>query len=316
LADPAREPRRGVIIDNWRILDLSTFEGKLQYRRGAVVVCPKGQAEVAVPLADVATVFIGLKTAIEGAVLQQLAEFDVVALFCDWRGVPLAGMYGWQEHTRVGARHRAQVQVSVPRTKNAWGRVVRAKVRGQAANLRLLGSADWQHLEDSAQSVRSGDPGNVEAHAAHFYWSRVFADPGFKRAPGVGGGKNACLDYGYMVLRGHGIRAVLGAGLSPAIGLFHRGRGNLFNLVDDLIEPFRPAVDWVVAGMTSGVAPTHPSVKASLVAASSQPFDHTGLSVSAALAGLARQIGRYFEGDIDRLPVPSWSGPPLVAEAP
>jgi CRISPR-associated protein Cas1 len=298
-----------VTIDNWRVLDLSAFEGRIRYRRGQVVVCPDAGPDVPVPLADVGTVLLGLKVTIEGAVLQQLAEFDVVTLLCDWRGVPSAGMYGWREHTRVGARHRAQAEASVPRLKNAWGRIIRAKIEGQSTNLRLGGGRDWERLASIAKAVRSGDPDNAEARAAHFYWSRLFSGERFTRSPGSGAGRNATLDYGYMVLRGAGVRAVLGAGLSPGLGMFHRGRANAFNLVDDLIEPFRPAVDSVVASLTSDMTPTHPSVKAALVAATSQPFEPSGASVATSLSDLARRYGQYLEGKDQRLAVPSWSGP-------
>jgi CRISPR-associated protein Cas1 len=112
-----------------------------------------------------------------------------------------------------------------------------------------------------------------------------------------------------MVLRGIGIRAVLGAGLSPVLGLFHHGRSNAFNLVDDLIEPFRPAIDWSVAQLDADMSPAHPSVKAALVAAANQPFSSDGSTVPTTLLDLAQRLGRYFEGDIDQLAVPSWSGP-------
>jgi CRISPR-associated protein Cas1 len=63
----------------------------------------------AMPLTDVATVLLGLKVGVGAGVLHQLAEFDVITLTCGWNGVPSAGMYAWSEHTRVGARQRAQV---------------------------------------------------------------------------------------------------------------------------------------------------------------------------------------------------------------
>jgi CRISPR-associated protein Cas1 len=242
-------------------------------------------------------------------VLQQLAAFDVIALFCDWRGVPVAGMYGWKDHSRIGARHRAQASASVPRLKNAWGRIVRAKVLGQATNLRLIGSRDWAHLDSLAKTVRSGDPENVEATAARYYWVRLFADSGFTRTPGGGQGFNGMLDYGYSILRGLSVRSVLAAGLAPALGLFHRGRSNAFNLADDLIEPFRPAIDLTVARLGADMTPTHPSVKAALVAASNQAFLPDGTTLPTALLDLARSLGRYLEADTGHLPVYGWSGP-------
>src|SRR5690606_32659147 len=38
-------------------------------------------------------------------------------------------------------------------------------------------------------------------------------------------------------------RAIVAAGLHPAIGLHHHNRSNAFCLADDLLEPLRPIVD-------------------------------------------------------------------------
>ena len=304
-------------MDHWRIIDLTNFEGRVSYRRGQLVVCPTAQPDKlsTLPLIDVGTVMFGLKTAIGGAVLQQLAEFDVTALVCDWKGVPVGGLYGWHDHGRVGARQKAQAEVTLPRRKNAWGQVVKAKVLGQAANLRLLGNRDWTTLRDMAKSVRSGDPSNIEAQAARYYWARLF-DSRLARLPGARAEeRNSKLDYGYTVLRGHAIRGVLAAGLAPSLGIFHRGRGNFFNLADDIIEPFRPAVDWVAAKLKSEMPITLPSVKEALVSASSQAFTPDGKTVATCLTELAQQLGQYVEGDIDRLTVPAWAGP-VRAEVP
>lgn len=38
----------------------------------------------------------------------------------------------------------------------------------------------------------------------------------------------------------------MGAGLHPAIGIFHKNKYNSMRLADDLMEPFRPVVDYFV----------------------------------------------------------------------
>lgn len=111
------------------------------------------------------------------------------------------------------------------------------------------------------------------------------------------------------MLRGHGIRAVLGAGLSPPLGLFHRGRSNYFNLVDDLIEPFRPVVDYVALGAPGDAVLDDHAVRRALVEASFQRFAPTGESAVTSLETLAQRLGRYVEGELEKLEVPAWIGP-------
>src|SRR6185312_5151698 len=65
------------------------------------------------------------------------------------------------------------------------------------------------------------------------------------------GGANAMLNYGYTVLRAGVARAVVSAGLHPSIGLHHANRGNPMCLVDDVMEPFRPLVDFTVARLVA-----------------------------------------------------------------
>ena len=299
--------------EQWRVIDLCGFEGELRSTRGGVEVCPDGGAPTTVPVAELTVVLVGMKVSLSAAVLHRLAEADVAILFCDWRDIPEGGCYSWSDHGRVAARHRAQAEVTLPRKKNAWARLVRAKIEGQASvleNLKIRGSGELLALADQ---VRSGDPGNVEAQAARLYWSRALGR-GVGRQPAAGQliGANACLDYGYSVLRGHLMRAVLAAGLAPALGVFHRGRGNAFALADDLIEPFRPAIDEVALQLPPTASPSDRSVKQLLVAAASQRFDGDGHGIPAVAEALAQSFGRYVEGDIDRLRVLSWQGPSAV----
>ena len=301
------------MAEQWRVIDLCGFEGELRSTRGGVEVCPEEGVPTTIPVAEVAVILVGMKVALSAAVLHRLAEADVAVLFCDWRGIPEGGCYSWSDHGRVAARHRAQAEVSLPRKKNAWARLIRAKIEGQASvleNLKIRGSRELLALADQ---VRSGDPGNVEAQAARLYWSRALGK-GVGRQPAAGQliGANACLDYGYSVLRGHLMRAVLAAGLAPALGVFHRGRGNAFALADDLIEPFRPAIDEVALQLPPTASPSDRSVKQLLVAAASQRFDKDGHGIPAVAETMAQSFGRYVEGDIDRLNVLSWQGPSSV----
>lgn len=93
-------------------------------------------------------------------------------------------------------------------------------------------------------AVKNGDPSNIEGHAAAIYWRSLFSD--FTRERYSDDERNHALNYGYTVLRGHSIRAVMADGLNPGLGIHHGNSSNAYALADDLIEPFRPAVDFAV----------------------------------------------------------------------
>ena len=157
----------------WRILDFTSFEGKIHSDDGAIVVVNSDGVSQRVSVADVAVVLIGMKVSFSAGVIHRLTDKDIAVLFCDWRGVPESGAFSWSEHTRVGARHKAQLELSLPRRKNAWGRIVRSKIQGQAAVLRNLNRPGAQELEHIAGQVRSGDPSNLEGQAARIYLAPI-----------------------------------------------------------------------------------------------------------------------------------------------
>ena len=54
---------------------------------------------------------------------------------------------------------------------------------------------------------------------------------------------NSALNYGYAVVRSAIARATIASGFLVSWGIHHDNQFNSMNLVDDLIEPFRPMVD-------------------------------------------------------------------------
>lgn len=190
-------------------------------RRGAIEIVRDGLPAVSVPVADVAVVLVGVKVTFSAAVIHRLLSNDIAVLICDWKGVPEGGAFPWSTHGRVAARHRSQAYLSVPRQKNAWGRIVKSKVLGQAKVLEDHGRIENRELYSLARDVKSGDPNNIEGRAARIYWQALWRDEGFVRHASTGSSwRNACLDYAYTVLRGYGIRAVLGAGLYHLLSVF------------------------------------------------------------------------------------------------
>ena len=299
----------------WQVLDFTSFDGALVYKRGQLAILCEKEIITSIPLARLAVLLVGSRTTFSGAVLQKLSEYDVAILVCDWKHVPVAAAYPWKEHSRIGARQIAQAELSLPRKKDAWAQIVRAKISGQAATLNAVDREAAKYLYSVAQKVMSGDPNNQEALAARFYWRRLTKDPAFRRLPGVGESNiNGCLDYAYAVLRGHGVRAVVSAGLCGAIGVFHHGRSNPFALVDDLIEPFRPAIDHYVTTKLDNFCVDDPDVRHQLVSCIESAFSETGHTIPTVFMQFAQEYGRYVEGDLQRLTPPIWKGLPNASE--
>lgn len=114
------------------------------------------------------------------------------------------------------------------------------KIENQARVLELQGQ-ESASLRQHIRNVQSGDKTNRESVAASAYFKSLI-DRGTRRE----GPFSAPLDYGYAVLRAGIGREAVAHGWLVSRGIHHESSLNAFNLVDDLIEPFRPAVDLLV----------------------------------------------------------------------
>ena len=176
--------------------------------------------------------------------LQRLAEHEIPLVVCDNRHEPVAIMLSLTGHHKHAGRARAQAESKLPARKRVWRDLVRAKIAEQARSLNSVNPSSSDSLSKLIPTVRSGDPDNVEARAARFYWPRLLGS-NFRRNRGSPG-LNAHLNYGYTILRSALARSVIAAGLVPSLGVGHINARNNFCLVDDLVEPFRPLVDRLV----------------------------------------------------------------------
>ena len=181
--------------------------------------------------------------------LQKLAASNVAVVFCGADYHPTSMLLPMDQHYTSGENTRAQVAASKPLNKQLWQQTVKVKLRAQAQALDIVcdGGAPLRRI---AKRVRSGDPDNLEAEGARRYWPALFRDrvDRFTRDR-MGESPNELLNYGYSILRSATARALVGAGLHPTFGIHHHNKYNAFCLADDLMEPYRPAVDLLVAQM-------------------------------------------------------------------
>ena len=120
------------------------------------------------------------------------------------------------------------------------------KIDNQASVLRVCVGEEMKCMRIWANEVKSGDPENLEARAAAFFWKNLFADIiGFTRDR-EGISPNNLLNYGYAILRAIVARALVASGLLPTLGIHHHNRYNAYCLADDVMEPYRPYVDELV----------------------------------------------------------------------
>lgn len=216
-----------------------------EYRIGIEKNCLalSGAEKYFFPLEDIGTVMLeNNRCTISVNALSKLSKCGATVFVCDEKHLPSAELLPCNDYYKAYARYKTQISISKPRLKNLWREIIKAKIANQSDCLCRCG-IDSARLDELNSSVRSGDSGNVEAQAAAYYFPVLFGR-GFTRDEE--NGINAALNYSYAIVRGIIARQIASRGFLPCVGIFHRNEYNAFNLADDLIEPFRPIVDYFV----------------------------------------------------------------------
>lgn len=219
---------------------------RLSLKNAQLVVASKEMPEEVrtIPIEDVGMVMIeNQMVSITIPLLNELVDAGVAVVLCDRKGLPHAMLQNLDGHNLQGEFLRNQVEVGEVLRKQLWKQIVEVKIRNQSALLEKL-HGRGALLKPYYMNVKSGDSDNREGLAARLYWGALFGTD-FTRDR-EGDGINSLLNYGYTVLRAATARALVSAGLTPSLGIFHHNRSNAFPLADDMMEPYRPFVDEIV----------------------------------------------------------------------
>lgn len=208
----------------------------------------KNNEDYLIPLVDIETVILeGNRTVITSKILSAFSKYHIALVVCDDKYLP-TGMYlGKGQYYRSAKRAMWQAQWKDIDKQLVWKEIVYQKILNQIQVLQNvdieLNSERSQILIDYLENIMIGDSTNREGHAAKVYFNSLFGN-GFSRRDTSF--VNFCLDYGYAIVRAQMARSVSALGLIPELGVFHKNEYNSYNLADDLMEPFRPIVDYLI----------------------------------------------------------------------
>ena len=279
----------------------------LSLRYGQLVVTSKDKDKsLTRPIEDIGYIVIdNPMISITMPLLNALCKNNVAVIFCDEKQMPLSMLMPLEANSTLQESYRCQIEASAPLKKQMWKQLVEAKIKNQATLLERMGK-DGNVLKPFYMNVKSGDSDNREGAAARIYWSRLF-DDGFKRdRDGIP--PNVLLNYGYTVLRAAVARAIVGSGLYPAFGIFHRNRYNAFPLADDLMEPYRPFVDEIVVNLSkdNGVGELDKQTKAAILRLlfTDVRIGKVTRPLEVALSITTASMVKMVKGDVQKLSLP------------
>lgn len=270
----------------------------------------KQDAERTIPIEDIGVVVLdNRRITITTGAMEALLANNCAIITCDSTDLPVGLMLPLCGNTTQSERFRTQINASLPLKKQLWQQTVRQKILNQATVLSKNTGAIVKNMQAWANEVRSGDPDNLEARAAAYYWRNLFPTlPNFVRGR-EGDPPNNLLNYGYAILRACVARGLVGSGLLPTLGIHHHNRYNAYCLADDIMEPYRPYVDDLVIQIMQeypDYSELNRSIKAALltIPALDVVLDDKRSPLMIAVGQTTASLAKCFNGELRKIAYP------------
>lgn len=269
----------------------------------------KKEAQATIPIEDIGVVILDeQRLVITQGLIEALIANNVALITCDKTHHPTGLMLNLAGNKLQSARFKSQIDASQPLAKQLWQQTVRAKIINQALLLKRFGR-NANNMLKWARDVKSGDPENLEARGAAYYWKNLFPEIKDFRREREGSAPNNLLNYTYGILRAIVARSLVGSGLLPTLGIHHRNQYNHYCLADDIMEPYRPFADALVCEIIrNGEDPVdlNPSIKRQLLSIATLDviFDGERSPLMIATQRTTASLARCFEGSEKKLLFP------------
>ncbi|AUJ30434.1 subtype II CRISPR-associated endonuclease Cas1 [Liquorilactobacillus hordei] len=231
-----------------------------------------------VPLSDIATITLeGKILTLTTRLLSKFAQYNIAVIVCDNKYVPCGIYMGFGQYHRTAKRNLEQVAWSSELRKEVWTKIIQQKMINQKAVLSAyeVDTGRVDKMQELIENIQFADITNREGHAAKVYFNSLYGKYFTRERECL---ENGAMNYGYTIIRAYMARLVTSLGLIPTLGVFHRNEFNSFNLVDDLMEPFRPLMDWYILDK---ILPSYPKylswdIRCELIDFLNQPYIHKG----------------------------------------
>jgi CRISP-associated protein Cas1 len=231
-----------------RILEIQSNDRLLCVQRGSLSITDsKTKKNITyIPFDDLDGIIVsGYAIWQSATLLARLAELGIMLVVTNQLYRPVAILIGVDNNVLQGQRMIAQHDATLSVNKRLWQEIIQQKLNTQANLLNYYKNYMANSVKLLVKNVKSGDPSNLEAQGARYYWQGFMSDikPEFRRDQSAADDINIALNYGYTVLRIAIAKNILAAGLHTGWGIHHCHPNNTMPLADDLMEPFRPMID-------------------------------------------------------------------------
>lgn len=210
------------------------------------------EGNFSINLHDISSIVLESKSSqISTYALCKLSECNIILYTCDDKYLINGILTSISTHYKSSSVLKSQINAKKVVTNNLWKSIIYSKITNQAKCLELLKLEGSSKLNNIATTIKVKDKTNREGYAAKLYFESLFELKFNRRDENE---INSALNYGYALIRGNISRYCAVYGLNTELGIFHDNKLNSHNLVDDLIEPFRPFVDLYVYSILGDIS--------------------------------------------------------------
>ena len=206
---------------SWRFLYIKNAD-KLNINLDNLIITQDGK-ESNIPLSDINTILIeDYKTVITSRLMAKIVEFKIQLVVCDNSMLPCAILTPIGKYHREYKMQKKQLSLNQDIKNKLWANIIKEKISNQLIVMKEFSKNKDKEdiLSTFIKEVEDGDITNREGLAAKIYFRELFGENFSRNNEDTI--INASLNYGYTIIRNCFCRAIVGLGLIPSIGIFHK----------------------------------------------------------------------------------------------
>ncbi|AFP76235.1 CRISPR-associated protein Cas1 [Mycoplasmoides gallisepticum CA06_2006.052-5-2P] len=210
------------------------------------LIVRKHGARVTLPLKTLDTILITNPYCnISVPLLNKIVENNINLIVCNTKFQPTMQILPISSYYS-NKNYLWQIRWTDEQKNQIWKQLVKLKIINYARlinHLNITTDDNIEKLTNYYTNVVDGDLNNCEGHAAKLSFKLLYGED-FSRSQ-KDDIINKYLNYGYIVLMTYVSRTLIKNGLDNRIGIFHKSFNNHFALSCDIMEPFRPIIDYL-----------------------------------------------------------------------
>lgn len=229
---------------SWRTVYIKESERLCLYLDSLMII--KNGDEYKIPLKDIGSIILeDNRTSITVKLMNKIVEYNILLIFCDDKYNPKTMVYPIIGYFRQSKIVEEQINWNIGLKKILWKEIIKIKLENQNEILRKLNkNKEVISLINKYKSeIKDDDIENREGLGAKIYFRELFGENFIRGKNDI---INSALNYGYTIFNSKISRIIASKGLLPYLGIHHKNEYNHFNLSSDILEVYRPIVDYYI----------------------------------------------------------------------